>query len=108
ENMLFRAMITESTMDDLLRKMPSSEIKGAALSDYGGGSGKLPMIMADVSQDRLYRLVQDVQASIVNEYSTLLSLDRLIVQSHKRTGETELGTAQAEICYWSYKDEVLA
>jgi len=108
ENMLLRAMVTESTMDDLLETMGQGEIAAAVLCDYGGDGGKMPMIMADVSQDRLLELAKEVQATLAKEYIALNTYDRLIVQSHKEAGGAELETAQAEICYWSYTDERLS
>ncbi len=105
--MLVRAMVTESTLDDLLKEMPKSEITSVVLCDIRNSGERFPMVMADISQDRYFDLVHAVQGTVVGEYSTLSSYDRLVVQSHKVTGETELETAQAEICFWSYKNEEL-
>jgi len=98
--MLLRAIVSQSVMDDLLKDLSGSEIRHVQLSDNVNLDGKVTLVGADCTADKILRVAQTVQAGISGS-DLIPTLDRLVVSSHSELGEFQTDNHVASLCYWT-------
>ncbi len=98
--MVLEAMVSESTMRDLLADLSGDEIRSVNFIDGPRGNEKVTLVGTNCKADRILEVAKKVQAGIAKD-DISLRWDRLLVLSYSEAGTYPSDNLKCEICYWT-------
>lgn len=98
--MLLDALVSKSKFDELLSDLHPDEIKGVFMAENVIAGVDRPLVTASVSQTRILRLVQDLQATIIPDPYLHNRIDRLCVAAVSETGWSKFDNPVGDITFW--------